>query len=642
GVRSRTKFPRSCSPISSHPNTIPIYIYRRMEISTEMTKTRKITGGAIRPSGGGGRGGGGGGGRRRRESTVEEDLSRLITLADRLKKVAADADSWRAECSQLTHRADLIAAVLRAVARRLSSLPHQPPYSAPVRRVAASADRSLDRAISFARRCRRRRRLLLPSPAALLRFLIPFAATGGVAASVGVGLSLPPIAATDPVLSYVWTFVAAIQMASRPSDRADAAQSLANLARDGHRNRWVIVDEGAVPPLLALLEDRDDEASQSAAAAALSNLCTDRELISTVADAFAIPVIVQTLSDSTSTRLQSQLASLISRMAASDALACEEFARENAILPLVALLSSDVPLGDDVNTAPPRSMTASLSTRSSRVSLAHGGGDVDESPAAKLELKTACAEALWMLCKGSIESSRKVTETVGLLCLAKLMETEEDQLQLNCLRTVMEIAAAAESDADLRGSAFKKNSSVAKSVVEQLLRLAQQGRSPSVQAAAIRALGSLARTFPAREARVLRPLVAQLGNQDSDVSTEAAMALGKFASPDNYLCVAHAAAILELEGVRPLMRLLRPGEKSQLPGLVLLCCLASHVPRHEALERERVLLTLESVHRRAVARHPSLKELLPRAIRQLQLYGHEAQPKIFHDQQLWCCWVYRS
>ncbi|XP_065001007.1 uncharacterized protein LOC135634561 [Musa acuminata AAA Group] len=632
-----------------------------MEISTEMTKTRKITGGAIRPSGGGGRGGGGGGGgRRRRESTVEEDLSRLITLADRLKKVAADADSWRAECSQLTHRADLIAAVLRAVARRLSSLPHQPPYSAPVRRVAASADRSLDRAISFARRCRRRRRLLLPSPAALLRFLIPFAATGaadfrralahldasladlrwllslypyddgegGDAASVGVGLSLPPIAATDPVLSYVWTFVAAIQMASRPSDRADAAQSLANLARDGHRNRWVIVDEGAVPPLLALLEDRDDEASQSAAAAALSNLCTDRELISTVADAFAIPVIVQTLSDSTSTRLQSQLASLISRMAALDALACEEFARENAILPLVALLSSDVSLGDDVNTAPPPSMTASLSTRSSRVSLAHGGGYVDESPAAKLELKTACAEALWMLCKGSIESSRKVTETVGLLCLAKLMETEEDQLQLNCLRTVMEIAAAAESDADLRGSAFKKNSSVAKSVVEQLLRLAQQGRSPSVQAAAIRALGSLARTFPAREARVLRPLVTQLGNQDSDVSAEAAMALGKFASPDNYLCVAHAAAIVELEGVRPLMRLLRPGEKSQLPGLVLLCCLASHVPRHEALERERVLLTLESVRRRAVARHPSLDELLPRAIRQLQLYGHEAQSYI--------------
>ncbi|CAL9085897.1 unnamed protein product, partial [Musa textilis] len=608
------------------PLTIYMYIYRSMEISTEMTKTRKITGGVIRPSGGGGRGGGRG--RRRRESTVEEDLSRLITLADRLKKAAADADSWRSECSQLTDRADLITAVLRAVARRLSSLPHQPPYSAPVRRVAASADRSLDRAISFARRCRRRRRLLLPSPAALLRFLIPFAATGGVVASVGVGLSLPPIAATDPVLSYVWTFVAAVQMASRPSDRADAAQSLANLARDGHRNRWVIVDEGGVPLLLALLEYRDDEASQSAAAAALSNLCTDRELISTVADAFAIPVIVQTLSDSTSTRLQSQLASLISRMAALDALACEEFAREDAILPLVALLSSDVPLGDDVNTAPPPSMKASLSTRSSRVSVAHGGGDVDESPAAKLELKTACAEALWMLCKGSIESSRKVAETVALLCLAKLMETEEDQLQLNCLRTVMEIAAAAESNADLRGSAFKKNSSAAKSVVEQLLRLAQQGRSPSVQAAAVRALGSLARTFPAREARVLRPLVAQLGNQDSDVSAEAAMALGKFASSDNYLCVAHAAAIVELEGVRPLMRLLRPGEKSQLPGLVLLCCLASHVPRHEALDRERVLLTLESVRRRAVARHPSLVELLPRAIRQLQLYGHQAQSYI--------------
>ncbi|WOL04834.1 hypothetical protein Cni_G13556 [Canna indica] len=93
------------------------------------------------------------------------------------------------------------------------------------------------------------------------------------------------------------------EMGPRASDHAEATWSLANLALDDHRNRWVIVDEGGVPQLLALLKHRDDEASQSAAAAALANLNFDRELISAVTDALAIPAIVQTISKSTSTRL---------------------------------------------------------------------------------------------------------------------------------------------------------------------------------------------------------------------------------------------------------------------------------------------------------------------------------------------------
>ncbi|WOL18743.1 hypothetical protein Cni_G27540 [Canna indica] len=581
-----------------------------------------------------------------------EELSLSISLADCLKEAAAASHSFRGECSQLAHRADLLASSLRAVVRCLASLPHQPPYVPPVRRVAAAAARSLDRALSLARRCRRSQRRLLSNPFAILRLLFPFAAPRAAefrrvlsvldasladlrwllslysseddgAASGGAGL--PPIATSDPVLSYVWTCVVAVEIAPRASDRAEAAQSLANLALDGHRNRWVIVDEGGVPPLLALLQNGDDEASQSAAAAALANLSFDRELVLAVADALAIPTIVHTLSKSTSTRLQMQLAILVSRMAAADATVREEFATENATLQLVALLSAGVPLANANHALPTRNN--SLRNESSCLFLGNGGSDIDEREneisTAKLELKTACAEALWVLCKDSIANSRKVAETIGLLCLAKLIETEKEQLQFNCLMTVAEIAAAAESDADLRSSAFK-NSPAAAQVVKQLLELVrQQGTRPSLQMAAIRSIGSLARIFPAKEVSVLQPLVAQLSHWDADVCAEAATALGKFAGPENFLCVEHSTAIVEFDGVPPLMRLLRPGKKSQLPGLVLLCYLSLHAPGHEALERAKVLLALKSVDRSVAAHCSSLNKLIPKAIQQLELHHPE-------------------
>ncbi|ONK58811.1 uncharacterized protein A4U43_C09F16900 [Asparagus officinalis] len=49
----------------------------------------------------------------------------------------------------------------------------------------------------------------------------------------------------------------------------------------------------------------------------------------------------------------------------------------------------------------------------------------NESPEVKLGLKIACADALWMLSRGSISNSRKITETKGLLCLSKIVEKEK-------------------------------------------------------------------------------------------------------------------------------------------------------------------------------------------------------------------------
>ncbi|KAJ0491075.1 putative armadillo-like helical protein [Helianthus annuus] len=160
-----------------------------------------------------------------------------------------------------------------------------------------------------------------------------------------------------------------------------------------------------------------------------------------------------------------------------------------------------------------------------------------------------------MLSIGNLANSKLLTETKGLLVLAKLIETETGELQTKCLMNVMEIAAAAESNPKLRRAAFRTNSPAAKAVVDQLLRLIQESEIP-----AIKSIGSLARTFPARETRVIGPLVKQLSNQNPEVVTEAAIALGKLTSPDNFLCTEHSKTIIEFDGVIPLMRLLRGKE----------------------------------------------------------------------------------
>jgi hypothetical protein len=219
-----------------------------------------------------------------------------------------------------------------------------------------------------------------------------------------------------------------------------------------------------------------------------------------------------------------------------------------------------------------------------------------------------------------VANSKRITETKGLLCLAKLVEKEEGELQYNCLMTLMEITAAAESNPDLRRSAFRTNSPAAKAVVEQLVRVIRELDSPILQVPAIKSIGSLARTFPARETWVIAPLVTQLSHRNPDVAAEAAFSLGKFACPDNFLCVEHSKTIIEFNGVLQLMRMLRANEQTLMHGLILLCHLAIHAGNSEAWEQARVLTTLEGVDRTVVAQHPELRELVAKAIYQLNLY----------------------
>ncbi|KAG6757147.1 hypothetical protein POTOM_037449 [Populus tomentosa] len=594
------------------------------------------------------------------EKRIEEELACAILLAERVRSAVDEAESFKAECNHVGKHVDTIVEKLRAQVRSAQSF-----YERPIRRIVAEVCKNMERALTLVRKCKRRnvfRRVVTIISATDFRKVINLleASVGDMKwlSSIldsnndnsGIVITLPPIASNDPILAWVWSSISSIHMGPLP-DKIEAANQLASLAHDNDRNKQIIVEEGGVPPFLRLLSETTSPDAQIAAATSLYHLSNDEERVRAILDEAGVPIIVKVLADSPMS-VQTWVARLMARMAERNSIAQDDFARENAIRPLVTLLSFETfmddqksfvgkqsihslvqinqemekkTLIDSKNNHHYRPYVSSFSSFHGSEGSSRGGSNHRrereiESPEVKHKLKISCAEALWMLARDSVLNSKRITETKGLLCLAKLVEKGEGELQFNCLMTIMEITAAAESNADLRRAAFKANSPAAKAVVDQLLRVVKELDSPKLQAPAIRSIGSLARTFPARETRVVGPLVAHLSSRSQEVAAEAAIALGKFATPENFLCVAHAKAIIEFGGVPPLMRLLRGNEPAQLHGLILLCYLALHAGNSEALEQARVLNALEGVDQKMLAQFPDLKELVYKAIYHINLY----------------------
>ncbi|KAF2307039.1 hypothetical protein GH714_024385 [Hevea brasiliensis] len=604
------------------------------------------------------------------DKRIDEELTYLILLAERLRSAVEEADSFKVECTNIGNYADILAEKLRLLVRFTCSA--QLLYERPVRRIVAEVFKNLDRALTLVRKCKRRsvlRRVvtiigaadfrkvqnLLEASVGDVKWLESILGFGSGAAGedVGIDLALPPIASNDPILAWIWSSIASIHVRPLP-EKMEAANQLEQLAQDNDRNKQIIVEEGGVPPLLKLLKETVSPEAQIAGVTALLHLANDQDRVTTIVNEQGVPIVVKVLADSPM-RVQTLTATLVAKMAEHDSVAQNDLARENAIRPLVTLLSFETFSDDQMvqlgkhsihsivqinkemekfsingskNNHHYRPYMTSFSSFHSEGSTRGGNRKEreNEKPEVKLKLKISCAEALWMLARGNVSNSKKITETKGLLCLAKLVDSEEGELKFNCLMTIKEIAAAAESSADLRRAAFKTNSPAAKAIIDQLLRVIKESDSPKSQIPAIRSIGSLARTFPARETRVIGPLVAQLNNSTSqEVATEAAIALGKFTCPDNFLRDAHSKAVVEFNGVPPLMRLLRGNERAQLHGLILLCYLVLHSGNNEAFEQGRVLTALEGADRTVVAQHPKLRELVSKAIYHINLY-HTSGP----------------
>ncbi|XP_015070698.1 uncharacterized protein LOC107015051 [Solanum pennellii] len=591
------------------------------------------------------------------EKSVQEELSLPILLADRVIKSAQEAESSKVECAELARHATQLTQFLRSTVRLTSSSQSQSLYDRPIRRITSEVTKTLERALTLVRKCRhkpnllrhvlaitsttdfRKVSILLENSIADVTWLLSI-----FDPEAGPTLSLPPIASNDPIMAWVWSYIATIQMGSL-QHRIDAALALATLANDNDRNKKMIVEENGIPPLLKLLKESSSAEAQIAAATALYNLADDEERVRAIANDLGVQIIVKVLAESPM-RVQIHVANLVSRMADLDLYAQEEFGRENITRPLVIHLGMDVVL-DEPKDAPPRK-TPSLhslvqinkemarnnySVHSNSMDGSSRGGHYGnkkekdrelEPPEVKAKLKVSCAMALWKLAKGSLMNSRKITETKALLCLAKIIEKEKGELQINCLMTVMELAAVAESNAELRRVAFKPTSPAGKAVIDQLLRVINEETDAPLVIPAIKAIGSLARTFPAKDTRIVKHLVGKLGHRNTDVAVEACIALEKFACPENFNCVEHSKAIVEFDGVPKLMNLLRY-DRGQVHELQLLCYLALHVGNSKALEQAKALSILEGAARHVIAQRPDLRELFAKAIHHLTLYqigGH--------------------
>ncbi|KAF5743737.1 hypothetical protein HS088_TW08G00324 [Tripterygium wilfordii] len=613
--------------------------------------------------------GGGGGGavgvgvsvNHEEEKTPQEELSLPIILAERVLKSAQEAEANKLECAELAKQVDKLSQMLRSAVRLAAAA--QSLYDRPLRLIAIDVTKNLERALHLVRKCRhsgvlrqvfsitttadfRKVSSLLESSIGDMRWLLSIFDSGGA------DLSLPPIASHVPILAWVWSYIGTITM-GQLRDRVDAANQLASHARDNDRNRIIIVEEGGISPLLKLLKEGDSPEAQIAAANALFNIATDQETVRLIVELLGVPKIVGVLGDSPM-RVQIAVANLVARMAELDPLAQDNFVRENVTRPLVSLLSLDLVL-DTPNMESGKTSIHSivqinkqLASKPGRNNYSHGKGlnlsahssfsdgssggshyrkDKEIEPLeVQRQVKVSCAKALWKLCEGSVSNCRKITETKGLLCLAKAIESEKMEMQFNCLMTVMEITVMAEQNADLRRAAFKTNLPAAKAVLDQLLRVIREENDPALQIPAIKAIGCLARTFPARETRILGPLVSQLGNRNVDMATEAAIALGKFACPENFNCSEHTKAIIEFHGVPPLIKLLRANGRPQIHGLVLLCYLALNAGNSKALEQSRALNAIEGAARTVLAMRPDLRDLFAKAIHNLTLYQAGTHP----------------
>ncbi|CAN1307682.1 hypothetical protein LINPERPRIM_LOCUS27125 [Linum perenne] len=591
---------------------------------------------------------------------VKEILARPIQLADHVTKAADEAQSFKQDCQELKSKTEKLATLLRQAARASNDL-----YERPTRRIIDDTEQVLEKALTLVIKCRASgimKRMFTIIPAAAFRKLSVQLenSIGDVSWLLRVSTSgdddddyigLPPIAANEPILCLIWEQIAILYTGSS-EERSDAAASLVSLARDNDRYGRLIIEEGGVPPLLKLAKEGKMEGQENAARA-IGLLGRDPDSVEAIVNAGACNVFAKMLKEG-HMKVQAVVAWAVSELAANHPKCQDHFAQGNIIRFLVSHLAFETVQEHSKYTiankqtsihslliasnesesrrgeAEEEQMTVSkiahpMNNQMTSQHVQFSGTSIkkreQEDPATKAHMKAMAARALWQLAKGNLTICRSITESRALLCFAILLEKGEEEVQSYSAMALMEITNVAEQHADLRRSAFKPTSPSARAVLDQLLKVISAAES-DLLVPCIRALGSLARTFRATETRVVGPLVKLLDEKEPEVMMEAAVALNKFASNENFLCVNHSKAVIAGGGTKHLIQLVYFGEQViQVPSLILLCYITMNCPDSEILANEEVLIVLEwSTKQSHLVENQTIQELLPEAKSRLELY----------------------
>ncbi|MBA0671068.1 hypothetical protein Goklo_007274 [Gossypium klotzschianum] len=515
-----------------------------------------------------------------------QQLFDLMLLGEDVSFAINESNSFKVECGELGKR---VSRLLELLSDLLITTDPTPLYLRPINCMVAKLKGHFEAAWRIVCNCKHRNliwRLFASRIAAEFEelFHVLDAFIGEMEWVVRIyeaqtrGGCLKTVDRMSPTVS-VWSSIATVEMGSSLDDRIEAVNHLASLVRHKDEYKPIIVEEGGVDSLMKLLKENCSLVAHIAAANTLCLLANEdnegtimKEMVS-----------IKSLSKTSPISKQTQAADLVASIAELNPESKQhDLIRENIIWQLVILLSSEQ---------------------------------------STLELKISCSKALWKLAQGSVSNCRTLTETKGMLCLAKLVAKEQGELRYNCIMIIKEITTIAESDDGFRRSAFTSSSPAAKAVVDELLRVIKELDDTKLRVPAIKSIGSLARSFSAKQSRVIGPLVARLGNTDQDVAMEAAIALKNFVSTGNYLCSEHSKSIIEFEGVPLLMKLLNSGDKKTHPHvLALICYLAQHDSNSNVLIKAGALTALQTIDPEVITEYRELETLVPHTISKLQSY----------------------
>ncbi|KAF8718478.1 hypothetical protein HU200_025246 [Digitaria exilis] len=273
-------------------------------------------------------------------------LAKPIQLADQVAQQAG-YQCLRTDCTELRSRAKKLAELLRQAAR--AEL-----YERPAARVMADTERALAKAAGMAARCfqshSRLRRFFTLNPVSGLPRTLAMLDTALEDIDWLIRISSPPqagddddlrglpnIAQNEPVLALIWDNIARLHTGGLAA-RADAAATLASLARDNPHYAKSIIEEDGVPPLVKLLKEGTDD-GQEAAATALGLLCRDEESVEKLLHAGVCSVFAAALKEPPM-RVQAAVADAIASLAHYSHKCQDLFAQNYAIRHLVTHLAS--------------------------------------------------------------------------------------------------------------------------------------------------------------------------------------------------------------------------------------------------------------------------------------------------------------
>ncbi|PUZ52588.1 hypothetical protein GQ55_6G282400 [Panicum hallii var. hallii] len=616
---------------------------------------------------------------------LRASLARSIQLAEQLIKWADEAQACRSECQDLRSWIERLSTLLRQAARaELYERPARRILGDTDRaldKAAALLERCCGRGIlhrvftiipagSF-----KKAGYLLDNSLGDLTWILRvsnYAAFDEDEEDDHIGL--PPIAQNEPILFLIWEQIAVLQYGGLEA-RADAAASVVSLARDNDRYGKLIIEEDGVPPLLRLIKEGRADAQESAALA-IGLLGRDPECVDLMILAGVCTSFVKILKDAPM-KVQGMVAWAVSELAANHPKCQDAFLQHNVIRLLVSHLAFETvqehskyavaskmsihsvvmdkktndtsqepsDAGAQATTSAAKPIVGSGVTGASSSAAAPGPsarpagiagtrmhnasmsatstrGREYEVPEIKAYLKSHAARALGTLATGNPAICKNITDSRALLCFSILLEKAAGDVQYNSAMALVEICRVAEQHPELRRSAFKPTSPSARAVVDQLLRVVEKADYDDLLVPCITCLGCLSRTFRATEKRVIGPLVRLLDERESEVTLEAASALTKFASTENYLHVDHCKSIIAHGGAKHLVQHVYFGEQGvQTAALILVCFLAHNVPDSDELAQAEILTVLDwGLKQGYMSQDPLIESLLPEAKIRLELY----------------------